>query len=309
MRILPENRRMQFRIGINLGDVIEEGERIYGDGVNIAARLEALAPPGGICVSKTAFDHIESKLPLGYEYLGEQTVKNIARPVGAYRVLLEPRVTVMGVEEKKAPSAKRRLSPAIVLIVILLMGALAVWQFLLKPQLEAQKQATEQAERVAEDARREAHLVAQKQKEEALRREEERQSNGEAERRASEKKKEEEEKQRREREERSRIEKERKQIEGEKQALKRRRAGSRRGCRESRAVAYRAARRHLQRTALQPVPTKAPFCWPVALVVQNGMAEGSWISPAGKGKTATARGTVAADGSVRLNLPELGPER
>ncbi len=57
---LPENRRMQFRIGINLGDVIEEQDRIYGDGVNIAARLEALADPGGICVSKTAFDHIES---------------------------------------------------------------------------------------------------------------------------------------------------------------------------------------------------------------------------------------------------------
>jgi adenylate cyclase len=83
---LTENRRMQFRIGINLGDVIEEGERIYGDGVNIAARLESLADPGGICVSKTAFDHIETKLPLGYEFLGEQEVKNIARPVGAYRV-------------------------------------------------------------------------------------------------------------------------------------------------------------------------------------------------------------------------------
>jgi class 3 adenylate cyclase len=89
---LPENRRMEFRIGINLGDVIEEEDRIYGDGVNIAARLEALADPGGICVSKTAFDHIESKLPLGYEFLGEQTVKNIAKPVGAYKVLMETRV-------------------------------------------------------------------------------------------------------------------------------------------------------------------------------------------------------------------------
>ena len=79
---LPENRKMQFRIGVNLGDVIEEESRIYGDGVNIAARLESLADPGGICVSKTAFDQIETKLPFGYEYLGEQTVKNIAKPVG-----------------------------------------------------------------------------------------------------------------------------------------------------------------------------------------------------------------------------------
>jgi adenylate cyclase len=89
---LPENRRMMFRIGVNLGDVIEEENRIYGDGVNIAARLEALADPGGICISKTAFDQIESKLPLGYQFLGEQKVKNIAKPVGAYKVLMEPRV-------------------------------------------------------------------------------------------------------------------------------------------------------------------------------------------------------------------------
>ncbi|MGD8229743.1 MAG: tetratricopeptide repeat protein [Desulfobacteraceae bacterium] len=98
---LPESRRMEFRIGINLGDVIEEGDRIYGDGVNIAARLEALADPGGICISKTAFDHIEAKLPLGYHFLGEQTVKNIAKPVGAYKVLMEPRVTV-GEEREEA---------------------------------------------------------------------------------------------------------------------------------------------------------------------------------------------------------------
>jgi len=100
---LPEDRRMAFRIGINLGDVIEEGDRIYGDGVNIAARLEGLAEPGGICISKTAFDQIETKLPLGYDYLGEQRVKHIAKPVGAYQVLMEPRVTVAGKEEKALP--------------------------------------------------------------------------------------------------------------------------------------------------------------------------------------------------------------
>lgn len=97
---LPEKRRMEFRIGINLGDVIEEEGRIYGDGVNIAARLEGLATPGGICISKTAFDQIETKLPLGYDYLGEQTVKNITKPVGAYQVLMEPRVTVSGKEKR-----------------------------------------------------------------------------------------------------------------------------------------------------------------------------------------------------------------
>src|SRR5262245_23795372 len=68
---LPENRQMQFRIGINLGDVIVEGERLYGDGVNIAARMESLAFPGGICISGTAYDHVENKLALIYEYVGE----------------------------------------------------------------------------------------------------------------------------------------------------------------------------------------------------------------------------------------------
>jgi len=121
---LPENRKMQFRIGINLGDVIEEEERIYGDGVNIAARLEGLSEPGGICISKTAFDHIESKLPYGYEFLGDQTVKNIAKPIGAYRVLMEPRITVAGdVEKKKAVPLWRRKailvgSAALILVII-----------------------------------------------------------------------------------------------------------------------------------------------------------------------------------------------
>ncbi len=81
-----ENQKMQFLIGVNLGDVIEEESRIYGDGVNIAARLESLAQPGGNCISKTVFDQIEMKLPLGYEYLGEQTVKNIAKPVACAKV-------------------------------------------------------------------------------------------------------------------------------------------------------------------------------------------------------------------------------
>jgi adenylate cyclase len=86
---LPENRKMEFRIGVNLGDVIEDGEQILGDGVNIAARLEGLSEPGGLCISGTAFDHVENKLGLGYDYLGEQTVKNIAKPVRVYRVLME----------------------------------------------------------------------------------------------------------------------------------------------------------------------------------------------------------------------------
>ena len=91
---LPQNRKMEFRIGINLGDVIVEGGRIYGDGVNIAARIEGLAEGGGICISGTAYDHVENKLGLEYEYLGEQAVKNIKKPVRVYRVRMEPVATL-----------------------------------------------------------------------------------------------------------------------------------------------------------------------------------------------------------------------
>src|SRR5262245_19985018 len=80
---LPDHRKMEFRIGINLGDVVVEGERLYGDGVNITAHLESLAEPGGICISGTVYEHVENKLALTYEYQGEQTVKNIAKPVRA----------------------------------------------------------------------------------------------------------------------------------------------------------------------------------------------------------------------------------
>ena len=80
---------MEFRLGINLGDVVVEGERLYGDGVNIAARLESLAEPGGICISGTVYEHVENKLVLTYEYMGEQTVKNIAKPVRVWRVRWE----------------------------------------------------------------------------------------------------------------------------------------------------------------------------------------------------------------------------
>ena len=80
---------MEFRIGVNLGDVMVEGEQIYGDGVNVAARLESLAEPGGICISDTVHEQVRDKLALAYEDVGEQTVKNIARPVHVWRVLLD----------------------------------------------------------------------------------------------------------------------------------------------------------------------------------------------------------------------------
>ncbi|MEE9586698.1 MAG: adenylate/guanylate cyclase domain-containing protein [Hyphomicrobiaceae bacterium] len=84
---VPEDRQITYRVGINIGDIIVEGEDIYGDGINVAARLEALAEPGDICVSRTVFNHVKNKVELGFEDLGEQEFKNIPEPVRVYRIV------------------------------------------------------------------------------------------------------------------------------------------------------------------------------------------------------------------------------
>jgi adenylate cyclase len=132
--LLPEDRRMDFRIGINLGDVIEEGDTIYGDGVNIAARLEGLAEPGGICISESAYQQIENKLPLRYDYLGEHEVKNIAKPVRVYRARIEAEAAPSQVRgEKKL--GKKLFSRVTLGIGVIGVGvvALILWQFVLRP--------------------------------------------------------------------------------------------------------------------------------------------------------------------------------
>ena len=131
---LPENRRMEFRIGVNLGDVIEEEDRIYGDGVNIAARVEGLAEGGGICISGTAYDQIESKLALGYEYLGEHAVKNITKPVRVYRAQIEPGAVAPGVSREKRVGLRRWQWATLTVVAVLVVGAgaVAVWNFYLR---------------------------------------------------------------------------------------------------------------------------------------------------------------------------------
>ena len=130
---LPPERQMEFRIGINLGDVIEEGERIYGDGVNIAARVEGLAEGGGICISGTVYDAIEAKLGLEYEYLGEQEVKNIDRPVRVYRVLSFPGAAAHRVVKAKKAVGRKWRNVFLAIAAILIVGAaVATWHFSLR---------------------------------------------------------------------------------------------------------------------------------------------------------------------------------
>jgi adenylate cyclase len=167
---LPLHRRMEFRIGINLGDVITEGERIYGDGVNIAARLEGLAEAGGLCISGTVYDQIKTRLALGYEDLGAQAVKNIAEPVRAYRVQLTPEAAVPAVHEQdeRTVGEAGRLLPqkegtalrvlalswrkgalALVGLLLLLGGGVTVWQRSVRPSAPARVVPAEKAPTVA----------------------------------------------------------------------------------------------------------------------------------------------------------------
>ncbi len=115
---LPEHRRMFFRIGINLGDVIEEQGRLYGDGVNVAARLESLANPGGINISGTAYDQVKNKLPYRFDYTGEQQVKNIQDPVRVYRVAMGSKEPAEGIRTE----AKRRIHPRIGMLGLIAAG-------------------------------------------------------------------------------------------------------------------------------------------------------------------------------------------
>jgi adenylate cyclase len=125
---LPENRRMVFRIGINLGDVVQEEERIYGDGINIAARVEGIAEGGGICISGTVYDSIKNKLSLSYESLGEHTVKNIKEPVRVYRMRIGPEAAV-----KARPRRWQKAALAALAVLVVVAGAWAIWNFYFRP--------------------------------------------------------------------------------------------------------------------------------------------------------------------------------
>ncbi len=135
---VPKDQHITYRIGINIGDIIVEGDDIYGDGVNIAARLEGLAEPGGICVSRTVFNHVQGKVDLGFDDLGEQEVKNIPKPVQVFKVLLDsPSGDHAAVP---APTPKRSLRWPLVatgLVALVIVAGLALWQRPWEPREES----------------------------------------------------------------------------------------------------------------------------------------------------------------------------
>jgi class 3 adenylate cyclase len=333
---LAPEEKMQFRMGINLGDVIIQGGDLLGDGVNVAARIQTATTPGGICISGSVHDQIQNKLSLDFKLLGEQTYKNIAKPVRTYTINEGTAVTT------PALRTGWRVLAAITAAALAIAGA-GYWGYqqydthraeqlrvdaILTAQLAAQKQATVQAQHAAEEAKREAQLQAQKlAAEEGQRRALEERNRVEqdrklleAERRAAEaaKRQTADEAMRRAQEERNKLEQERTQLELERKRLeaeKQAAEADRKQAEASQRAASTAAKDASKLAAshdgtysgrlCNQFPKKVPVCWPVALVVRNGIAEGSWISPTKK--TSRARGTIAADGSVQLNLAGWTP--
>ncbi len=137
---IPEEKRILFRIGVNVGDIIVEGDDIHGNGVNVAARLESLADPGGVFISGDAFRQVENKLELGYENLGERKVKNIAKPVQVYRVLLAPEAAGTLITAKVPRQTPTRWVVAAAAVLAIVIGGGAIWNFAIRdvlPSVEA----------------------------------------------------------------------------------------------------------------------------------------------------------------------------
>ena len=144
---LSQERRMRFRIGVNVGDVMIEGGNLFGDGVNVAARLQSLAEPGGICISRPAFDYVRGKLELEYEDLGEQRVKNIAEPVRTYRVRMGVAPGAGAAMAEKKPGLSPRLTAVVAVVLCTLLGAagLILWSITQRPPSPPEPTAEQQA--------------------------------------------------------------------------------------------------------------------------------------------------------------------
>ena len=136
---VPEENRIAYRIGINIGDIVVEDNDIYGDGVNVAARLEGLAEPSGICVARNVFDQVKDKLDLTIEHLGEREVKNIAEPVTVYRVVLDDKAAALVtpvVHEATKPVYRRWVAAATAAVVLVAAVGGTLWWQPWKPDME-----------------------------------------------------------------------------------------------------------------------------------------------------------------------------
>jgi class 3 adenylate cyclase len=222
---LTENRRMRFRMGVNLGDVVEREKRIYGDGVNIAARMGSMAGGGGICISGTIYDQVKYKLDLEYDYLGEQKVKNIKEPVRAYWISSLPgAASHRAIKAKKAVSKTWRNVIVAASAVLIIGAASAIWNFYFLPESPVDKTPGQGGKFAFVASEEKRALEAEKRQEEKLKMEIEKEKIAAELKRFEEEKRTLDSKQRQEEKlkmemEKKKIAAERKRIEEEKRAL------------------------------------------------------------------------------------------
>ncbi len=133
---LEDDRQLRFRIGVNVGDVMIEGDDLFGDGVNVAARLEGIAPVSGICISGSVFEQVKNKLSMGFEDIGPQQVKNIAEPVPAFRLVPASVKVATAGEAAKPASSRRTMVVAVAAFLSIAIASAAVWGLFLRPPAE-----------------------------------------------------------------------------------------------------------------------------------------------------------------------------
>jgi len=310
----PEEERMWFRIGINLGDVIVQGTDLLGDGVNVAARIQTIAEPGGVCISGSVYDQIQNKLTLQFKLLGERSFKNIAQPIRTFSIA-EANGTAMPVTVSTPKAAKRGNKVAVigaVLCAFVLMTGLASWLYRdhqarhaeeIRQAIEVERQAAE-TQRLAVEAKNARTEMERIEKERAAAQEAqriEREARLAAESQAA-------------REALARAEIEKKRLD----------------------LALNRSERATGKTASEPIPqtpaataaasaqngtTAGRFdgsyegrlcnepssrqpekkCWPVRLQVQQGEISATWVV-ARLGKTGRVRGMISAEGEVAITL-------
>jgi len=340
---LPPEQKMQFRMGINVGDVVIQEGDLLGDGVNVAARIQTVAEPGGICISGSVYDQIQNKLSLQFMPLGDQKFKNIGQPIRTFTITHGERGALPAAMRRPGARSALAIGVGAIAAAALAAGgyvlyrsyeAKGVEQSALSTQLAAEKKSAEDARRVADEQSRRAieaegraereRLVADAAKREAALQAQV-QSAEDARRRSE--------------AERKRLDDERQRAEADKRAAAARveeekRAAAARAEEEKRAAEARAEEPKKKRAlpalaqgagskaaaagSSQPgsahvdgsyngVLCNAPSdpskrtCWPVALKVQNGAVNGSWLYPR-LGKTAYAHGTIEHEGAAKLAL-------
>ena len=340
---LPEEQRMWFRIGINLGDVIVQGGDLLGDGVNVAARIQTIAEPGGVCISGSVYDQIQNKLSLQFKLMGERSFKNIAQPIRTFSIT-EADGALMPAASGHERRKKGKLT-AIVMAIVVLMAATGsgYWVYRnyeaqraeeLRRAVEVEHQAAEtkrqadETKRQVDEAQRQAAEVQRKAKEEQLAAEAyQRQAKLEAEAQAA--------KAALERAEvdKKRLDQELKRATAEKRAaepaapekatdkapggpaLMPKASEAQRAASVPAAVPPTKEVKGIERfdgaydgqlCNDRPGPLPGKRCWPVVLKIERSKVLATWTHP-GTGKQGSVKGTIAADGTVLVNLDSWTP--